>query len=99
MGEERLRPGLHLGADLLDDRVFVGKLTCFLLGVDPLSIDINLIHTTAGGNDFQRSDILSEIEQLGRQTDGARCVVSSRAIFDANFYTHGRFRFQPFLFK
>ncbi len=84
------RTDLDHGTDLLDDCVFVGELAGFLLGVDPFSIDIDLIHAAAGGNNLQRSDILPEIQQLGRQTDGARCVVSSRAIFNAYLNTHGQ---------
>jgi len=32
--------------------------------------------------------VLLELEQLLRQTDGVRLVVSSRAIFNADFNTH-----------
>ena len=74
---------LHHGADLIDECVFVGKLAGFLLGIDPCFGDIDFIHAAAGGNNLQRSDILPEFEQFSRQTDGAGCVVSSRAVFNS----------------
>ena len=92
-----MKPGLHnpakvlgLGTDLFDDFVFVGKLSGFFFGINPFSIDINLVYPAFGGNDLQRGNILPEIKQLGRQTDGTGCVVSSCAVFDTYRYTHGR---------
>jgi len=53
-----------------------------------LSIDADLKCAAARGNERERLDAFAEFENLGRQTDGLRRVVSNHAIFDRHFGLH-----------
>jgi hypothetical protein len=56
--------------------------------IDFLAIDADLEHAAAHWNQCELADVLFELQQLVRQTDGARFVVSNAAIFDFDFQTH-----------
>jgi hypothetical protein len=43
---------------------------------------------TAAGDELERTNVLFELEQFLRQTDGVRLIVSSGAIFDGDFQGH-----------
>ena len=72
----------------LDDGVKVGELARGLLGINLLSIDGDLKNAAACGNEFQRADVLFELQEFFRQTDGLRLVVSCRAVFDGDVQSH-----------
>jgi hypothetical protein len=56
--------------------------------VEELAIGANLKSAAARGNERQRLDALAEFKNLGRQTDGLRCVVSNHAVFDRHLGFH-----------
>ena len=56
--------------------------------MDFLSIDRDFKRAASAGDEFQRSDMLLELEEFLRQTDGVRLVVSSGAVFDRDFESH-----------
>ncbi len=76
--------------DGLDDRVEVRELAGLPLGVKFVSIDADFEDAAACGNELQRSNALFEFQELDRQTDGLRLIVSSGAIFDRKFRFHLR---------
>ncbi len=51
-------------------------------------IDADFENAAACGNKLQRADALLEFQELDRQTDGLRLIVSSRAVFDREFRFH-----------
>ena len=51
-------------------------------------IDADFEDAAAGRHQLHGTDALFEFEELHRQTDGFRLVVSSRAIFDGDFRFH-----------
>jgi hypothetical protein len=53
-----------------------------------LSIGANLKCAAARRNERERLDTFAEFENLGRQTDGLRRVVSDHAVFDRHFGFH-----------
>ena len=67
-------------ADQAADFSVVGKAVQGTLGEDQLAVDGNLEHTTARGDELAFN--LERFLQLGRQTGGARLVVSLTAVFD-----------------
>ena len=73
---------------MLNDGVEIGELAGLLFGVEFLFIDADFEDAAACRNKRERTDALFEIEKLHRQTDGFRLVVSSRAIFDRDFWLH-----------
>ena len=66
----------------------IGELTRGQLGIYLPAIDGDFKRAAAGRHQLERTDALFELEELVRQTDGKRLVVSSRAIFDGDFQTH-----------
>ena len=74
-------------ADLGEDRLFVGELAGLELGIHQLVIDRQLKTPAAGRLQLQALKALFVLaEDLGRQTDGLRLVVSSRAIAQMDFH-------------
>jgi hypothetical protein len=53
-----------------------------------LSIGVDFERAAARGNQGQRFDPLSQLENFGRQTDGLRRVVSNDAVFDRHLEFH-----------
>jgi hypothetical protein len=58
--------------------------------MDEFSIGTNFEGAAARRNQGERRDALAEFENLGRQTDGLRRVVSNDAVFDRDFDFHPR---------
>ena len=74
-------------ADLGEDRLFVGELAGLELGIHQLVIDRQLKTPAAGRLQLQALKALFVLaENLGRQTDGLRLVVSSRTITQMHFH-------------
>ena len=74
--------GLFGFLDGLDDGVEIRPITGFEFGMEEFTIGANFESAAARGNESERLDALAEFENLGRQTDGLRRVVSNHAIFD-----------------
>src|SRR5262249_35853887 len=74
---------LEAGSDLVEHPLLVGELACLQLGVDQVPVHLDLETAAAGGDQLQVLDLLLVgAEQLGRQTDGLRLVVSHRAVLE-----------------
>ncbi len=56
--------------------------------MEKLVIGANFKGAAAGRNQGERFDALAELENLGRQTDGLRRVVSNDAVFDRDLGLH-----------
>ena len=79
---------LHARADGLNGPLFVWKLAGFQLGIDQVAVDAQLEASAARGDELELFDLLLVGgQQLARQTDGLRLVVSHRAVFQ--FHVHG----------
>ena len=59
------------------------------LGIDGVSINGDLETPAAGRDQREGPNVLFELQQFVRQTDGVRLVVSNTAILDGDFQTHG----------
>src|SRR5580765_3338041 len=71
----------------LDGPLFIGELAGFQLRVDQIAVERKLEATAATGDQLQILDfLLVGGQQLGRQTDGLRFVISHRAVFQ--FHIH-----------
>jgi hypothetical protein len=76
-------------ADLFHHGILLRKRSGVELGVHQVAIHDQLKATAAGRLQFEARDALFEFcKDLGRQTDGARLVISNRAI--AKLYLHVR---------
>src|SRR4051794_12655864 len=72
---------LETGAHRIEHPLIFGKLARFQLRVDQLVIDGDLEAASAGRNELETLNLLLvRTQQLARQTDGLRLVVSHRAI-------------------
>ena len=74
--------------DRFDDRVEIGPFARFEFGMKEFSIGPNFERAALRWNEGERRDSFAEFENLGRQTDGLRRVVSNHAIFDGYFRLH-----------
>lgn len=74
--------------DLVDDLIEVRPIAGIEFGMEQFAIGANFKSAAARGNEGERFDALAEFEDLGRQTDGLRRVVSNDAIFDRDFGFH-----------
>ena len=74
--------------DSADDLVKVWPVAGTEFGVKELAIGADFKCAAARGNERKRFDALAEFENLGRQTDGLRRVVSNHAIFDRYLAFH-----------
>ena len=74
--------------DLRHDGVEVGPVAGIEFGVEELAIGADFEGAAARRNQGKRFNALTEFEDLGRQTDGLRRVVSDDAIFDRYFGFH-----------
>ena len=73
----------------VEDRLLVGKLAGFQLGVNQFAIDGQLEAAASAGDQLQIGDtLLKRAQNLARQTDGFWFVISRRAIFQDQ--VHGR---------
>jgi hypothetical protein len=74
--------------DLVDDLIEVRPIAGIEFGMEQFAIGANFKSAAARRNEGERFDALAEFEDLGRQTDGLRRVVSNDAIFDRDFGFH-----------
>ena len=74
--------------NLRDDRVEVGPFAGVEFGVEQFAIGADFERAAAGWNQGERCNSIAEFEDLSRQTDGFRCVVSNRAVFDPDLGFH-----------
>jgi hypothetical protein len=65
-----------------DDGPEIRPVARFEFGMKELSIGANLKCAAARGDERERLDPFAEFENVGRQTDGLRRVVSNHAVFD-----------------
>ena len=56
--------------------------------MDIFTIHLHLERAAAGRHERQRFNILFQLEELLRQTDGMRLVVSGRAILNSDLQSH-----------
>ena len=68
--------------DRAHDVVEIRPVAGFEFGMEEFSIGANFESAAARGNESERLNALAEFENVGRQTDGLRRVVSDDAIFD-----------------
>ena len=62
--------------------LLVGEPTALQFGVDQLAVDGQLEAAAAAGDQLQVADLLLvRVQQLARQTEGLRLVVSHRTVF------------------
>ena len=90
----RIAERLFRFLDRLDDVVEVRPVAGVELGMEQFAIGANLESAAARGNQRERLDALAELENLGRQTDSLRRVVSNDAVFDRYLGLHRQTPFQ-----
>ena len=66
----------------LNNLIEIRPLTGFEFGMEQFAIGANFEGAAARRNQRKRFNALTEFENLGRQTDGLRRVVSNDAVFD-----------------
>jgi hypothetical protein len=72
---------LEPGADCVHNPLLVRELFGFQLGVDQVTVDGHFEAASAGREQLEVLDLLLvRVQQLARQTDGLRLVVSHRAV-------------------
>jgi hypothetical protein len=75
------------GAHGFDGPLLVGEFARLELGIYQIPIEQQLEGTTAGRDEYQFLDLLLVSgQQLGRQTDGLRFIVSHGAILELNLH-------------
>ena len=74
---------LRVGSDRVQHPLFFGELTRLELGIDQIPVDRNFEATSARRNQLQIAYLLLVGgQQLARQTDGLRFIVSNRTILE-----------------
>jgi hypothetical protein len=68
--------------DRLNDLVEIRPLAGVEFGMEQFAIGANFESAAARRNQCKRFDTLAEFEDLSRQTDGLRRVISNDAVFD-----------------
>ena len=74
--------------DLRDESVKVRPFAGIEFGVERFTIGADFEGAAARWDEGKRRDPFAEVENLSRQTDGFRRVVSNRAILDPDFGFH-----------
>jgi len=74
--------------DLANEGVEVGPFAGAEFGVERFAIGADFEGAAARWDEGKRRDAIAQIENLSRQTDGFRRVVSNRAILDPDFGFH-----------
>ena len=83
-----------MGCHCVEDPLFLGELTGLELGIDQVPVHGNLKATPARRNQLQIAYLLFVGgQQLARQTDGLRFIVSNRAILE--FQVHNQLLLVP----
>ena len=80
--------GLEFGADGFEDGCGVGELPGLLFGINFFAVDGDFEDAAAHRNERKRTDILLQPQQLFRQTDGLRFIISHAAVFDFDLKSH-----------
>jgi hypothetical protein len=73
---------------LPNDFVEVGPFAGVDFGVEQFAIGADFESAAARGHERERRDPIAEFENLSRQTDGFRGVISDRAVFDPDVDFH-----------
>ena len=82
-GREALFLLLEMGTDRIQDPLFIGKLPRFQLGIDQVAIHGEFETATSARDQLEVLNLLLVGgQELVRQTDGLRLVVSHRAILE-----------------
>ena len=71
-----------------DDLVRIRKTSGVQFRMNLLAVDRHLKRAAFRRHQRQGLDVLLQLEELVRQTDGMRLVVSSRAVFDGDLQWH-----------
>jgi hypothetical protein len=79
--------GVHF-FDLPNERVKIRPFAGIELGMERFAIGADFEGAATGWNQGERRDPIAEIENLSRQTDGFRRVVSNRAVLNPDFCLH-----------
>lgn len=75
-------------ANVFNELGFIRKLALDFFGMNDLAVHFDFKNPSATRNQLQTLDVLAEgVQQLGRQTDGLRRVVSHHAEGDG--HVHG----------
>ncbi len=81
--------------DLRDEHIEIRPFAGVEFGMERFAIGADFEGAAARWDEGERRDPIAELENLSRQTDGFRCVVSNAAILDPDFGFH---RAPPFRF-
>ena len=74
-------------ADCFSQLVFVGERARLELGIEQLASHCQLEAASPGGNHYETTDgALVPRQELGRQTDGLRLIVSKRTVFERDLH-------------
>ena len=92
--EQERRERLFKFLSRADDGIEIRPVAGIEFGMEQFAIGTNLESAAARGNQRERFNALAELENLGRQTDGLRRVVSNDAVFDRHFGFHQRAPFR-----
>jgi len=85
--EEGLLLFLQSGTDGVQHPLFIGKLTGVELGIHQVPIQGQLKTTARGRDEFEIADLLFVSgQQLARQTDGLRFIISHGTIFQFDLH-------------
>ena len=74
--------------DLCNERVEIRPFAGIELGMERFAIGTDFEGAAAGWNQGERRDPIAQIENLSRQTDGFRRVVSNCAVLNPDFGFH-----------
>ena len=76
-----------MGRHCIQDPLFLGELPGLELGIDQVAVDAQLEAAALGRDELERLDLLFvRGQQLARQTDGLRLVVSHRTVHEFNIH-------------
>jgi hypothetical protein len=85
--EAGLPASLYSLLNRVDDGTFFGELVCGKFRVDKFTVDGDLETSAAGGYQFEIFDLLLEsAQQIARQTDGFRLVVSDGTVLQFDIH-------------
>ena len=80
--------GIQPGTDGFYDGCGIGKFAGLLFGIDFFAVNGHFEDAAAHRNECERTDILLQPQQLFRQTDGVRFIISHAAVLDFDFQSH-----------
>jgi hypothetical protein len=74
--------------DLRNERLEIRPFAGVEFGVERFAIGADFERAAPGWDKGKRRDAIAEFENLSRQTDGFRRVISNRAVLDSDFGFH-----------